>query len=110
MLFRSTFDEVEEALAEMCSVVKENYSSFIAGQVFQFAGFVSDEGSIGLISKIGSYSKETQIAILTYWKSFDEHEKSHADALFKEKFNNLLKFCSYSIEYGYTNLWQGQRT
>ena len=43
-----TFDEVEMAVGEMCMVVKETYGGdkggFIAGQVFKFSGFVSDEG------------------------------------------------------------------
>ena len=32
------FDEVEMAIAEMCSLVKETYPDFIAGQVFHYAG------------------------------------------------------------------------
>ena len=31
------FDEVELAIAEMCSHVKETYPDFIAGQVFQYS-------------------------------------------------------------------------
>src|SRR5512134_2764564 len=45
------FEDVELALAEMCNVVKDTYGGdkggFIAGQVYQFSGFVSDEGSLG---------------------------------------------------------------
>ena len=37
------FEEVELAIAEMCSLVKETYPDFIAGQVFQYAGFISEE-------------------------------------------------------------------
>ena len=44
------FDDVELALAEMCNVVKDTYGGdkggFIAGQVFDFSGFVSNEGSL----------------------------------------------------------------
>lgn len=104
-----TVDDVEEALAEMCNVVKENYTAFIAGQVFEFAGFISDEGSVNKESAADSYYVGNKIAIVTYWTSFDEHEKSHADALFKSKFNKLLEFSKQSVEYGYKNLWQGQR-
>ena len=43
-------DDVELALGEMCNVVKETYGGdkggFVAGQVFNFSGFVSDEGSL----------------------------------------------------------------
>ena len=41
------FDDVEMAIAEMCSHVKETYEDFIAGQVFHYAGFISEEGTIG---------------------------------------------------------------
>ncbi|GAB4419589.1 MAG: hypothetical protein OHK0054_10520 [Sideroxydans sp.] len=74
------FEDVELALAEMCNVVKEAYGDdkggFIAGQVFAFSGFVSDEGSLS-DSKVA----EKHIAIVTYWKSFEQHERSHADKI-----------------------------
>src|SRR2546425_5756849 len=45
-----TFEDVELAVGEICSVVKETYGGdkggFIAGQVFKFSGFVSAEGSL----------------------------------------------------------------
>jgi hypothetical protein len=100
------FDDVELALAEMCNVVKDTYGGdkggFIAGQVYEFSGFVSDEGSLS-----DSRSAEKHIAIVTYWKSFEEHERSHADKAFKEKFAALAKLCVESKELGYDMLWQG---
>lgn len=101
------FEDVELALAEMCNVVKDTYGGnrggFIAGQVFQFSGFVSDEGSLS-----DSRTAEKHIAIVTYWKSFEEHEKSHADKVFREKFAALGKLCVDSKELGYDMLWQGE--
>jgi hypothetical protein len=101
------FDDVELALAEMCNVVKETYGGdkggFIAGQVFDFSGFVSNEGSLNA-SKLA----EKHIAIVTYWRSFEEHEKSHADKVFKDKFAALGKLCMDSKELGYDMLWQGE--
>ena len=101
------FDDVELALAEMCNVVKDAYGGdeggFIAGQVFDFSGFVSNEGSLS-----GSGTAEKHIAIVTYWKSFEQHEKSHADKTFKEKFAALGKLCVDSKELGYDMLWQGE--
>ncbi len=100
------FEDVELALAEMCNVVKETYGGdkggFIAGQVYEFSGFVSDEGSLS-----DSKSAEKHIAIVTYWKSFEEHERSHADKAFKDKFAALAKLCVESKELGYNMLWQG---
>ena len=100
------FEDVELALAEMCNVVKDTYGGdkggFIAGQVFAFSGFVSDEGSLS-----ESRSAERHIAIVTYWKSFEQHERSHADKVFKDKFSALAKLCSETRELGYDMLWQG---
>ena len=99
-------DDVELALAEMCNVVKKNYGGenggFIAGQVYKFSGFISDEGSLG-----ESKQAEQHIAIVTYWKSFEQHEKSHADKAFKDRFEALGKLCTDSRELGYDMLWQG---
>jgi len=100
------FDDVEMAMAEMCSVVKENYGDdkggFIAGQVFKYAGFISEEGSVGDAGTEGEH-----LAIVTYWKSFDQHETSHADSIFLEKFSALGEMCTETKELGYELLWQG---
>lgn len=101
-----TFDEVELAVGEICSVVKETYGGdkggFIAGQVFRFSGFVSDEGSLS-----ASGTADDHYAIVTYWHSFEDHEKSHADELFNRKFAALATLCSETKELGYDMLWQG---
>jgi hypothetical protein len=100
-------DEVEMALGEMCNVVKNTYGGdkggFIAGQVFKFSGFVSDEGSLST-----SKAADDHVAIVTFWRSFEEHEKSHADKVFKEKFSALSELCTDSKEFGYDMLWQGE--
>ena len=100
------FEDVELAVGEMCNVVKETYGGdkggFIAGQVFKFSGFVSDQGSLS-----ASRSAEEHYVIVTYWRSFEDHEKSHADAIFANKFEALAKMCSDSKELGYEMLWQG---
>jgi hypothetical protein len=99
-------DDVDVAIAEMCSVVKETYGGdkggFIAGQVLRFSGFVSDEGSLG-----GIHEADHDIAIVTYWRSFDEHERSHADTVFREKFAALASMSTGSTELGYDLIWQG---
>ncbi len=102
-----TVEDVELALGEMCNVVKNTYGNeeggFIAGQVFEFSGFISNEGSVDTLKK-----PQEHLVIMTYWKSFDQHEKSHADAVFKEKFDDLLVFVENSAELGYKLLWQGE--
>lgn len=101
-----TFEQVELAVGEMCNVVKETYGGdkggFIGGQVFKFSGFVSDEGSVG-----EAPPADEHYAIVTYWRSFEEHERSHADQTFNSKFDAVAKMCSETKELGYDMLWQG---
>ena len=100
-------EDVEFALGDMCNVVKDTYGNdsggFIAGQVFKYAGFISDEGSVG-----DKESEGEHLAIVTYWRSFEQHERSHADHLFKEKFSALAEFCTETKELGYELQWQGK--
>lgn len=102
-----TADDVEVALAEMCEVVKGRYGGerggFVAGQVFRFSGFLSAEGSLG-----GQGSADHDLVIATYWRSFEQHERSHADSVFREKFGALAQFCTETRELGYELLWQGE--
>ncbi len=108
-----TIDDVELLLGEMCNVVKNNYGDdkggFIGGQVYRNAGFISDEGSVQ-----GDTDKDKRIpqnmgdiVIVTYWKSFEQHESSHANELFNEKFSQLAEYCDNTFEVGYDMLWQG---
>ena len=99
-------EDVELAIGEMCNVVKNTYGGdkggFVGGQVFKFSGFASDEGSLG-----GVGTADAHLAIVTYWRSFEEHERSHADEVFKDRFSALGALCSESQELGYEMLWQG---
>lgn len=100
-------DDVELALGEMCNVVKNAYGGdkggFVAGQAFRFSGFVSEEGSLS-----AARGADEHIAIVTYWRSFEEHERSHADSLFRARFAAVAEMCSDSRELGYDLLWQGE--
>ncbi|MGD8839073.1 MAG: hypothetical protein PVI70_05720 [Gammaproteobacteria bacterium] len=99
-------EDAEMAIGEMCNVVKNTYGDddggFIGGQVFEYTGFVSDQGSFDPEKKTDDH-----IVIITYWNSFEQHEKSHADRIFKEKFAALAEQCSETYELGYRMLWQG---
>jgi heme-degrading monooxygenase HmoA len=101
-----SFDQVELAFGELCMAVKTAYGSqnggFIAGQVFKFSGFVSDKGSLA-----ESRTADEHYVIVTYWRSFEAHEKSHADRVFTDKFSALATMCSDTKELGYDMLWQG---
>ena len=101
-----TFEDVELAVGELCSVVKGTYGGdkggFLAGQVFKFSGFVSNEGSLA-----DSRTADDHYVIVTYWRSFEEHERSHANEIFTNKFAALAAMCSDTKELGYDMLWQG---
>jgi hypothetical protein len=98
--------DVEWALGEICSVVTDNFGGdnggFIGGQFFKYNGFVSEAGSFD-----PDKTTEDHIVIITYWRSFDHHENSHADELFREKFSALSEYCEEIYEVGYEMLWQG---
>jgi len=107
-------EDVELVLGEMCNVVKNTYGDekggFIGGQVYKYSGFVSDEGSVGGVpedAELAAKIKQGELAIVTFWKSFEQHETSHADKIFKEKFQELANFCDETYELGYEMLWQG---
>jgi heme-degrading monooxygenase HmoA len=102
-----SFEDVELALGEMCNVVKNAYGGdeggFIAGQVFRFSGFLSEHGTLA-----ERRTADDHLAIVTFWRSFEQHERSHADELFKTKFAALAVLCSETMELGYEMLWQGE--
>jgi hypothetical protein len=109
-----TVEDVELVLGEMCNVVKNTYGDdqggFIAGQVYRYSGFVSAEGTVGDApegNEVVARIKQGELAIVTFWKSFEQHEKSHADKVFNEKFGELVEFCDETYELGYQMLWQG---
>jgi len=101
------FDQLEMAVGEMCMVVKQTYGGdqggFIAGQVFRFSGFVSEKGSLN-----NAQAADEHYAIVTYWKSFEAHERSHADEIFNKTFSAVATMCSDTMELGYDMLWQGE--
>jgi len=108
-----TVEDVELAPGEMCNVVKNTYGDdkggFIAGQVCKYSGFVSGEGSVGKPPEDSTTAvkiRQDELATVTFWQSFEQHEKSHADRVFKEKFRALADFCDESYELGYKVLWQ----
>jgi hypothetical protein len=108
-----TLEDVELLLGEMCNVVKNNYGDdnggFVGGQVFRNAGFISDEGSVKENTTGNKRIEQNMgdIVLVTYWKSFEQHEASHADKLFTDKFAQLAEYCDSTFEVGYDMLWQG---
>ena len=60
------------------------------------------EGTLGEVKPADDH-----LVIVTYWRSFEQHERSHADRTFKDKFSALAALCSDTQELGYDMLWQG---
>ncbi len=60
-----TFEQIERTIGELCMMIKETYGNekggFLAGQVFKFSGFISQEGSLGRSTTTDDHS-----AIVTY--------------------------------------------
>ena len=100
------FEEVELAIGETCSLTKA-IDGFIAGQVVKYAGFVSEEGTVGDPRNIGVVGNH--FGLITYWKSFDDHEKSHKDEAIKKAFEEVLVVCEQTYELGYEIEWQGEK-
>lgn len=92
---------------ELCAVVKEtsggDKSGIILGQVFKFSSFVSKDGSLP-----ASETTDYHSVIISYWRSFDVHARSHTDDVFKKKFAKPAAMCSETKELGYDMLWQGE--
>ena len=55
-----------------------------------------------------SKTTDNHYVIVTYWRSFEGHERSHADEVFTNKFTALAAMCSDTKELGYDMLWQGE--
>ena len=54
------------------------------------------------------YEDYLNLGVIEWRKSFEEHEKSHADKIFNAKFADLAQLCTDSQELGYEMLWQGE--
>ena len=95
-----SLEDVELLPGKLCNLIKNTYGNSQGGQGYKFAGFVSDQGSVACDQKTKDH-----IFIVTYWKFFDQHEKSHADKLFKQKFPVSAE---QTCETGCEMLWQGE--
>ena len=52
--------------------------------------------------------KGKEAIVVTFWKSFDEHEKSHQSKTFQPLFEKVLELCENgNEEIAYEMLWSG---
>jgi len=105
-----SIEDLQERVAFLCENVKTYHSEtgFIGGFVALNSGAVSNEGStIG--QAVESPMKGKEALIVTFWKSFDEHEESHKSRTFQPLFKQVLELCENgNEEIAYEMLWQGK--
>lgn len=104
-----TIEDLQERVAVLCENVKTYHSEtgFIGGFVALNTGAISNEGStIG--QAIESPMKDKEALIVTFWRSFEEHEASHRSDTFQPLFQKVLDLCENgNEEIAYEMLWSG---
>ena len=104
-----TVDDLQERVAMLCENVKMYHSEtgFVGGFVSLNSGMVSNEGStIG--QAVESPLKGKEALIITFWNSFEDHEKSHRSETFQPLFEEVLELCENgNEEIAYEMLWSG---
>ncbi|WP_455221654.1 hypothetical protein [Kaarinaea lacus] len=104
-----TVDDLQERVAMLCENVKTYHSDtgFIGGMVALNSGKISNEGStVG--QAVESPLKDKEALIITFWRSFAEHEESHKSETFQPLFEQVLELCENgNEEIAYDMLWSG---
>jgi hypothetical protein len=105
-----TVDDLQERVAELCENVKTYHSDtgFVGGFVALNSGDISNEGStIG--QAVESPLKGKEAMIVTFWNSFEDHERSHQSETFQPLFKKVLELCENgNEEIAYDMLWSGK--
>lgn len=104
-----TIDDLQERVAFLCENVKTYHSEtgFIGGFVALNTGSISNEGStVG--QAVDSPLKDKEALIITFWKTFAEHEESHKSETFQPLFESVLELCENgNEEIAYDMMWSG---
>ncbi|WP_078117874.1 ligand-binding protein SH3 [Thiosocius teredinicola] len=105
-----TVDDLQERVAELCENVKTYHSDtgFVGGFVALNSGDISNEGStVG--QAVRSPLKDKEALIVTFWRSFEDHEASHRSDTFQPLFRKVLELCENgNEEIAYEMLWSGK--
>ncbi|MCG8428727.1 MAG: ligand-binding protein SH3 [Chromatiales bacterium] len=105
-----TVDDLQERVAELCENVKTYHSEsgFIGGFVALNSGLISNEGST-TGQAVESDLKGKEALIVTFWSSFEDHERSHRSDTFQPLFKQVLELCENgNEEIAYEMLWSGK--
>ncbi|MFA5529774.1 MAG: hypothetical protein WDA11_03810 [Thiohalomonadaceae bacterium] len=104
-----SLDDLQERVALLCENVKTYHSDtgFVGGFVALNSGMISNEGStVG--QSVASPLKGREALIITFWRSFAEHEASHRSETFQPLFKDVLSLCENgNEEIAYEMLWSG---
>ena len=103
-------DDLQERVAYLCENVKTYHSDtgFVGGFVALNSGQVSNEGS-SIGQPVESPLAGREALIVTFWQSFDDHERSHRSATFQPLFQQVLELCENgNEEIAYNMLWSGK--
>jgi hypothetical protein len=104
-----TIDDLQERVAELCENVKTYHSDtgFVGGFVALNSGSISNEGStVG--KAVSNPLKDREALIVTFWRTFEEHEQSHRSETFQPLFRHALELCENGNEETvYSMLWSG---
>jgi hypothetical protein len=105
-----TVDDLQERVATLCENVKTYHSQtgFIGGIVALNSGNISNEGStVG--QAVESPLKGKEALIITFWRTFEDHEESHKSETFQPLFEKVLELCENgNEEIAYNMLWSGK--
>jgi hypothetical protein len=104
-----TVDDLQERVALLCENVKTYHSEtgFYGGFVALNSGFISNEGStVG--QPVEAPLKDKEALIVTFWRSYQDHEQSHRSETFQPLFRQVLELCENgNEELAYDMLWSG---
>ena len=105
-----TVDDLQERVAMLCENVKTYHSDtgFVGGFVVMNSGDISNEGS-SIGQAVSSPLKDREALIVTFWRSFEDHERSHRSDSFQQLFREVLELCENgNEEIAYEMLWSGK--
>ena len=105
-----SIDDLQERVAMLCENVNTYHSDtgFVGGLVALNTGNISNEGStVG--QAVESDLKGKEALIITFWRSFEEHEESHRSETFQPLFQEVIEVCENgNEEIAYEMLWSGK--
>jgi len=103
-------DDLQERVAVLCENVKTYHSDtgFVGGFVALNSGFISNEGSTRG-QAVTSPLKDREALIVTFWNTYEDHERSHRSDTFQPLFMQVLELCENgNEEIAYQMLWSGK--